>query len=75
MSQPSVSPLTALHGAEARARSRAVAARHAAQTCGAFHGSGPSNFNGKLRIFHGYIPAMGGWGWWQKEGGALTAMV
>lgn len=26
-------------------------------TCGAFHGSGPSNFNVKLHIFHGCIPA------------------
>lgn len=23
-------------------------------TCGAFHGSGPSNFSGKLHIFHGH---------------------
>lgn len=28
-----------------------------ADTCGAFHGSGPSNFNEKLHIFHGHIPA------------------
>lgn len=28
-----------------------------ANTCGAFHGSGPSNFDGKSHIFHGHISA------------------
>lgn len=43
-----------------QACSGAAAARRTANTCGAFHGSGPSNFNGKLHIFHGYIPAREG---------------
>lgn len=39
-------------------------------TCGAFHGSGPSNFNGKLHIFHGYIPAREG-----EDGGRRGGVV
>lgn len=44
-------------GQACRGAATDAAARLHPNTCGAFHGSGPSNFSGKLHIFHGHSPA------------------